>query len=105
MGRRHGPHAEHAYKSAAGVDAMMALDTRYLRPHPRTMLWWAQRETCRNCAHYRLESSAAAQGSGTVEHCMAGRCWSGRTAACIDMRDQGQACGTEAALFVPADGE
>lgn len=75
------------------------LDERFLRPHPRTLLWWAQRERCRTCGHYRLESSAAAQGAGTLEHCMAGR--RGIYAApCIDMRDEGRQCGPDAALYV-----
>ena len=81
----------------------MMLDTRFLRVHPRTRLWWAQRETCRTCAHYRREVSPARDGPGSVEHCAAGRGPAGQTAACIEMRDDGQACGTEAALFFLAE--
>lgn len=75
----------------------MMLDQRFLRVLPRTRLWWAQRETCRTCAHYRAETSTA---GGVTEHCAAGHAGGGRFCACIDMRDEGQACGTEAALFV-----
>lgn len=45
----------------------------------------------------RFETSTA---GGVTEHCAAGHAGGGRFCACIDMRDEGQACGTEAALFV-----
>lgn len=82
----------------------MMLDTRFLRVHPRTRLWWAQRETCRTCAHYRQERSGERScGMSMMDHCAAGRDGSGRLSACIDMRDEREACGTEAALFVMAE--
>lgn len=77
------------------------LDTRFLQVHPRTRLWWAQRATCRTCAHYRQERSVAPGGTGTVEHCAAGR-RGAYPAACIEMRDEGQRCGTEALLYMEA---
>ena len=81
----------------------MMLDTRFLRVHPRTLLWWAQRETCRTCAHYRQERGGErSSGMSMMDHCAAGRCASGRLSACIDMRDEGQACGPEAYLFAEA---
>lgn len=80
----------------------MMLDTRFLQVHPRTRLWWAQRETCRTCVHYRQERSGERQsGSTLLEHCAAGLRGKHLT-ACIEMRDEGQRCGTEALLYLEA---
>lgn len=76
---------------------MATLDERFLRPHSRTVLWWAQRETCRTCAHYRPELGA---GGETLERCAHGRNSGGRDgSACIEMRDPGAACGPDGLLY------
>ena len=85
---------------------VLLLDTRFLQPHPRTLLWWQQREQCRRCVHYRrVDTCARATGQGLAEHCAMGRdcgAMQSETAACIHMRDAGSRCGPEGWLFEAA---
>ena len=48
------------------LGSVRTLDERFLRPHPRTVLWWAQRETCRTCAHYRQERSGESRSGMSI---------------------------------------
>lgn len=84
------------------------LDETFLAPHPRTVLWWVQREQCRRCERFREVHIAATHRSAehTVMHCEVGAPIvrrNGRTdySACIDMRDENSACGPAALLFQP----
>lgn len=77
------------------------LDERFLTVHPRTALWWEQRETCKKCVHFRkradgaLSCTAIGGGGGTGLN--------GGDAACISARDEGQRCGPDAKLFIEGD--
>lgn len=86
----------------------MLIDQRFLSPHPRTLLWWQQREQCRQCAHYVRVPTSAKSNGGDAEHCLLGHNHGGSTAwtpssACIDMRDAGSACGPDGRLFMPLE--
>lgn len=84
------------------------LDERFLRPHPRTALWWQQREQCRACAHcVEVVLDAGRDGASMSQRCARGTSYGpGRrsrvlndSAACIHMRDEGMPCGPEGRLF------
>jgi hypothetical protein len=43
------------------------LDTRFLRVHPATARWWAQRDQCRTCRHHdEPKSTRHAQQRGEL---------------------------------------
>ena len=92
---------------------MAEIDTRFLSVHPRTELWWAQREQCQRCAHMSEDGDTTngLRKSGTLAGGM--RClqaarrigggamhW-GRSISiyCIDARDETGKCGPDAKLF------
>lgn len=43
---------------------MTLIDTRFLRPHPDTVVWWGQRKQCRACAHHMYDG-----GTRDAERC------------------------------------
>lgn len=79
----------------------MTLDTTFLRLHPRTALWWEQREQCRVCSQHakvgRSEDVCLLPGNN-----IKGK---GRTPGvpCITSRDEGSPCGPGAARFTPKE--
>jgi rRNA maturation protein Nop10 len=81
---------------------MRPLDERFLHLHPRTALWWQQREQCRACAHLSLRESSPKCGGhqSTLWTCLAAS--DGRHHSAIEMRDPGSPCGPDATLFHPA---
>ena len=70
----------------------------FLVVHPRTALWWEQREVCRRCVNQaetpltRKANNGVAGGGMT---CSA----AAHTDSCISARDAGAACGPDARLF------
>lgn len=83
----------------------MLVDERFLTVHPRTALWWEQRETCRQCAHYVAVASKHPRGTrstGGQESCRARACPTHQP-SCMESREEGpNHCGPEARWFVPA---
>jgi hypothetical protein len=84
------------------------IDPRFLSVHPRTLLWWKEREQCSACAHLDSKPIPNERGTGMVMHCKATAPRvrdNGRVdySACISARDPGAACGPAAALFVPRE--
>lgn len=86
------------------------LDERFLSVHPRTVAWWAEREQCRRCVHCVevVIDAGQHQGASVSQRCARGSSpgpYRSRvltdSAACIRMRDEGQPCGPEGALFEP----
>lgn len=81
-----------------------ATDPRFLSLHPRTALWFEQREQCWLCAHLEWSGpgGSSSMSCGVVpksdEH---GRV-TDRT--CISARDVGGACGPGATVFVLNEG-
>jgi len=74
------------------------VDERFLSVHPRTLLWWQQREQCRKCKHHWFKPEkpgSGHSGSGGGEYCEATRYSHDKT--CVSARDTD--CGSEAALF------
>lgn len=74
----------------------MIIDQTFLQVHPRTLAWWAERETCLKCKHSRerpIRKSSA--GGGLL--CMATRGGPGGDATCISARER--ECGPGAKLF------
>lgn len=82
---------------------MRVLDERFLTVHPRTALWWEQRELCRKCEHLHErvnETPTSCRGTSTSLQCSvtAGKGPHG-WAACIEAREEGKGCGPEGKLF------
>lgn len=73
------------------------LDQRFLRIHPRTALWFEQRETCERCANCIVMPPLAGRNSGNGGM----RCALNKPEPyCIDMREVGDStCGPEARFF------
>ena len=87
----------------------MKLDTRFLTVHPRTELWWKQRETCGQCAHCDLSPTKSSSGNGRIvthPHRCAITPGAGPKglAYCIDAREPSGDCGPYAKLFHPKKG-
>jgi hypothetical protein len=83
--------------SGAGVN--------YWKVHPRTALWWIEREQCRRCSFHRSDGHADA-----CDHPRAiigaGRARAGNGGAtCISVRDEGGACGPAGRLFTERKGK
>lgn len=79
---------------------MPLIDTRFLTVHPRTALWWEQREQCRLCKNKIDVPSKPKDGNGGTGHGM--RCLKARfphDASCISSREPGTPCGPDAKLF------
>jgi hypothetical protein len=74
-------------------------DQRFLTLHPRTALWWQQREQCRRCEHH-LETQFAGKAGGQ-ESCAVSVDGS-RLLPCIDAREEGGVCGPRARFFKEA---
>lgn len=81
---------------------MTQIDTTFLKVHPRTELWWKQREKCMRCENFRhrpARSSGNGSGSGqgmscaVVNHGLL-------PASCIQAREEGSKCGPHGLLFV-----
>lgn len=83
------------------------IDETYLSVHPRTALWWQQREKCELCANHRkvigrargetMLKCNASGGGGTSpdgKH-------NGTDASCLRARDEGRRCGPDALMFKP----
>lgn len=82
----------------------MKIDRTFLTPHPRTVLWFEQRETCARCANHLLIGTtemrckvAPMLVSGGLAKAHAAR---GTFIYCIDAREPEGACGPDAKLFV-----
>jgi hypothetical protein len=81
---------------------MATIDTRFLTVHPRTLLWWRQREQCATCAHLVETPENVRSKSGGGMQCGVVRAYSpSGLASCISARDEGQACGPDAVLWEP----
>lgn len=80
----------------------MIIDTRFLTVHPRTVLWWEQREKCRRCKHY--DHVVGNSRIGGQEACTAtpARVVNSFGLSCISAREPGERCGPEAKLFKAA---
>jgi hypothetical protein len=90
---------------------MAEIDTRFLTLHPRTAVWWEQREQCMRCAHMteRGDTSNGLRKPGSETGGM--RClkverkigsdFAGRHIQiyCIDAREEGGKCGPAGLLF------
>lgn len=69
--------------------------------HPRTALWFKQREQCDRCrhtatrAHRKGNGTTVSSGGGSMA-CVLGR---GPDQSCMSMRDAGSRCGPDARLF------
>jgi hypothetical protein len=73
--------------------------------HPRTALWWQQRETCLKCANVQLKTVGTGDNECRVMHCKKAftrTMNNGRVdnRSCLAMRDEGAACGPDAKLLV-----
>lgn len=80
------------------------LDERFLTVHPRTALWWEQREKCAGCAHLEVQPSDAGTGGGWACLACPGGGGGGLRAGfttCITAREEGHGvrCGPDARLF------
>jgi len=64
----------------------------YAKPHPRTVLWFKEREQCLTCA---------AQSGWRCHLTKSDLSSSPRWAYCIDAREPGQPCGPDARLHSP----
>lgn len=80
---------------------MPTIDERFLSVHPRTALWWEQREVCQRCKHVRQTEQTPKAGGEMFCAVVAGGGGNGRH-PCITARDENQACGPTAWLFEPA---
>ena len=75
----------------------MLIDTRFLKIHPRTELWFEQRKQCERCAHVDPHMPTTARESLRCKAVM-------KTVPitvgeyCIDAREDGL-CGPEARFF------
>lgn len=86
----------------------MKLDERFLTVHPRTKLWWTQREQCAQCKHVRhidMKQTRGGWGQSGGQWSCAQNKGGGHAngfRSCIDAREEGGACGPEARLFEDA---
>jgi len=91
---------------------MRIIDERFLTPHPRTVLWFAQRGKCERCVNSHQDGDRT---SGKRTHggmvggmrCSAAKDEKSRRATdayCIDAREEGAKCGPGAKLFKPLKG-
>lgn len=84
------------------------IDTRFLRLHPVTALWWQQRGQCRQCVNYIDSASPTLDGERCAAAVSADR-RKGDHEYCIDargadlQREDGKAgvCGIGGNLFAP----
>lgn len=80
------------------IDDVVRHPVEFRTVHPRTALWWQQRETCRSCKHLsrRVGNSAwvCSLAHGRVP---------GGLLCCIDARDPAGVCGPGASLFKRSD--
>lgn len=82
------------------MTAPKLIDPRFLEVHPRTRLWWQQREQCAKCTHL------VRRPGRTEWQCKAGNKprdvrsvrW---YRSCHDAREEGSQCGPNAVLFSP----
>lgn len=83
----------------------MEIDTRFLTIHPRTALWWEQREQCSKCKHLErvdIKQRRASWGqSGGQMSCLATGTAEKRI-PCITAREDSMVCGPEARRFEEA---
>lgn len=84
---------------------MSEIDTRFLTVHPRTRLWWVQREQCAQCKHCKTAARAATRSEprNRVMQCGAGKAKAKTDRSCILAREEGNRCGPEAKLFQPRE--
>ena len=82
---------------------MTLIDTRFIRPHPDTIVWWGQRKQCRACAHHMFDG-----GTRDAERCKIQPNPHGKGGPrgveygyCIDARHLAGACGPHAARYEP----
>lgn len=79
------------------------LDETFLTIHPRTALWWQQREQCLKCKHLEVVK-ARGRISGGQWSCrgVGGGGGDNGSTACINAREEGMPCGPDANLFEAA---
>jgi hypothetical protein len=81
---------------------MTQIDTKFLKVHPRTALWWKQRSTCEKCKFSDIRAITRTSGGGW-------QCTKNRNQAawysCINARDVGEPCGPDAMQFWPKQKE
>ncbi len=82
---------------------MTLIDTRFLHPHPDTVVWWGQRKQCRACVHHMFDG-----GTKDAERCKLQPNPHGKGGPkgveygyCIDARHPAGACGPHAAHYEP----
>lgn len=84
---------------------MNKLDDRFLKPHPRTVLWAKERTLCAACNNVlrinlsELRCKLQLQGTEKTAAMHASR---NVYIYCIDARDPGAPCGSGGELFEPA---
>lgn len=83
----------------------MIIDQTFLKPHWRTVLWWAEREQCRRCKHMSIRPTRPRNGGRSAGSEVGGG-WvcamvpggpGGAGTSCIDARERG--CGPDATRF------
>lgn len=92
----------------------MQIDTRFLKVHPATAVWWEQRSQCASCRHTRMKCGDGNEGvmrcavarhpNAQVRMMLAARSTSDVRPYCIDARGEKGDCGPEARLWEPARG-
>lgn len=83
---------------------LVATDTRFLSVHPRTLLWWQEREQCKRCAHYREKTvSYGRYRPSLLQICVAEPRRRAYPWACVEMREEGAPCGPNGVLFRPRE--
>lgn len=81
----------------------------FTKPHPRTVLWFKERETCkqcRNCVVNPITEGSAGRNKGGGWHCIKTRnnkSGPNPHQACIAAREPGMPCGPDAKLFQPKE--
>jgi len=73
------------------------IDQTFLRVHPRTLAWWAEREQCLRCKHSRQRPVISANSGGGLL-CMRSNAVAG-DATCISARERVAGCGPSGRLF------
>jgi hypothetical protein len=84
----------------------MQIDERFLTVHPRTALWWQQREQCATCRWQREkpQNHEKRNGGGLACDAAPGKGWYGAF-SCISARDEGSPCGPDARLWQAKNAE
>jgi hypothetical protein len=85
--------------------AVVRFDPRFTTLHPRTALWWVQREQCRQCDRMLVREDRRKRGDMGMDCAARPEAWwdGNKDRSCITMRDVDSPCGPGAALFKPKE--